>query len=213
MDRYTIVFDLDNTIANTHAELVELMKYHYDININKHEYWKHTGKWATVPELDRRVLKVLMSKGFFRHISLLPGVSKYLPKIVTLCENHNILPLIVTAPATDLEGNYFGITDKYNWAREYIPYFPIDNLVIVSDKKSVIDTALLVVEDDLSLLKNIAINRRDNNIPELLCYNQMWNCFEGMEKSKSELNILSISSWSQIYDSIRKKLTLELKEI
>lgn len=134
MDRKTVLLDMDDTINYCSEKIWSVYneKYNDNVNLEDVDIWD-ISRFATKMK-DPSIL--FSEPGFFRDLKPMPYAIEFVKKLM---KNYNVY-LVTDSPegtgtdAAKHRGFSNPLDDKREWVKEYLPFFPISNIIACSQK-------------------------------------------------------------------------------
>lgn len=129
-----IAIDMDEVMVDTLAE--RLARYQTQFGEELPLAGLSGVKFHEAVQEDRRdaVEGHLRSPGFFRHLTLMPGAREVIQELMESYE------VFITTAAMEYPNSF---TEKYEWIKEHLPFFPDSHIVFCGDK-SIIHADFLI---------------------------------------------------------------------
>ena len=131
MNRKTIAIDMDNVIADTATQFINLYEKYYGVRML-------AASIAGLPEHeafpDNAVRKFIHLPDFFRTIPVMPGAQQAVKQLMQYMDVY-IVSAAIEYPHS--------LTEKYEWLKEHFPFITWRNIIFCGDK-SIVNTDYMI---------------------------------------------------------------------
>lgn len=132
--RQRIAIDMDEVMADTLTKRLALYTAEFGDEISAEDLHGKKIYDAVTEERRESVTSQLRTAGFFRDIPLMADVREVLPELMERYE------VFITTAAMEYPNSF---TEKYEWIKEHLPFFPDSHIVFCGDK-SIIHADFLI---------------------------------------------------------------------
>jgi len=120
-----IFIDMDDVICDFITELCDRLHKKY----NKKVTPSQITTWTLSDHIGNDWLEIIQEPGYFKSLKPIDGAIDTINKLIE--ENREVF--IITSPM-----NEYSVFEKYLWVKEYLPFFPINNLILVGNKGDIL---------------------------------------------------------------------------
>ena len=126
MSKLPIFLDMDEVICDFLHRLCSDYNNQYDKNVKVDDI----KSWELAPHIGENGIAIFNQPGFFE--SLLP-IENAIETIFKL-QNEKYEIFIISSPM-----NEHSVFEKYIWVKRHLPFFPIENLILIGNKGGILE--------------------------------------------------------------------------